>query len=80
MSKATDDERLRLHLLGAWDRWDEKPGHPERAQEMDRACSRLAAHVGLDTSRLRRKLTAARRSGLGRRQALAYVMDRIAEG
>ena len=66
-------------LATAWERWDNRPGDPLRANAMEDACAAVAASVGLTTTEFRNRLTLARRDGGTRAEAIARF-ERFAAG
>lgn len=64
-------------VIEAWALWDERPGAYVTAADLCDAISRYAPELGLTTTEFRRRVSAARRSGLGPDMAIDLVRDEI---
>jgi hypothetical protein len=74
MSRADVTDEARQRLLDTWAAWDAKPGAHTPATEMIDASKLVAEQLGISLLVFRDALSAARRAGLDRAQALERVL------
>lgn len=64
-------------LIRTWEEWDQSPGHPNTANQVETACQLVAEHLGIEGNTLRELIAHYRRQGMKPADAIQYAYDKL---